>query len=114
MKDIENKIIDKDAKLKFMEMQKKNEDLASKLEYDFPQESFNELGGLEDGQNMMDNFDQQNVEPPTEDFNPNDYNPRFKNSLFVMEQNAGEFRQQIATAIEQIGSPDPYQNSFLD
>jgi hypothetical protein len=36
MKDIENKIIDKDAKLKFMEMQKKNEDLASKLEYDFP------------------------------------------------------------------------------
>ena len=35
--DFENKLIEKNEKIKRMEMKKKNEDLCSKIENDFPQ-----------------------------------------------------------------------------
>ena len=49
VKEYEKTIIEKEEKIKFMEMQRKNEDLCSKLENDMPNGGFNELGGLEDG-----------------------------------------------------------------
>jgi hypothetical protein len=63
IKEYENTIIEKDEKIKFMELQKKNEDLCSKIENDLPTSGYNELGGLEDGQNLMDNLDDSRVEP---------------------------------------------------
>ena len=63
IKEYENTIIQKDEKIKFMEMQKKNEDLCSKIENEMPENQFNELAGMEDGSNMLENMGDNSVEP---------------------------------------------------
>lgn len=49
IKTYEDTIIEKDEKIKFLERQKKNDDLCSKIESEMPGSGFNELGGLESG-----------------------------------------------------------------
>jgi hypothetical protein len=63
IKDYENTIIEKELKIKKMEMQKKNDDLCSKMENDMPGGGFNELDGLEMGTNMMGNLNDSHLEP---------------------------------------------------
>ena len=48
IKEYEDSIIQKDEQIKFMEMQKKNEDLCSKIENNFPDNRHNDLNELED------------------------------------------------------------------
>ena len=58
-KEIEEKLIEFQDKIQFMEMQKKNDDLCSKLENDMP-EGMGELNELEEfngGKNMLKNID---------------------------------------------------------
>lgn len=49
IKDLEEKIVKKQEKIKVFEMQKQNDDLASKIEYEMPNNDMNELAGLEIG-----------------------------------------------------------------
>lgn len=69
MKEYENKIIEKDEKIRLMEMQKKNEDLASRIENDLPEGMGNELGDLEgnfNGNNILNTYENGDIEPYAE------------------------------------------------
>jgi hypothetical protein len=92
---VEAKVIEQQEKIAFMEMQKKNEDLCSKIENDLPID--NELGGLEqmnDGQNIMGNFENDSIEPEQQLLVPGaeNYDQNRSNSLLMMEaEDAGAF-----------------------
>lgn len=68
--------------------------MASRMEYDMPNNDMNELAGLEVGQNFLNNMDAQNIEPEEQPhmMHPDDdaYNPQMfaRNSLQMMEDDA--------------------------
>ena len=60
MKEYENKILEKDDRIQFMEMQKKNDDLQSRIENEMPIDG--EMGDLENQQRRLSSFN-DNLEP---------------------------------------------------
>jgi hypothetical protein len=86
LKELEDEVLKKDEKIQFMELQKKNDDLASRLENDMP--GGGDLGDLEafNGNMLNSGYNDQALEPDSYN-NPNfnEVQENRSNSLVAME-----------------------------
>jgi len=86
LKELEDEVLKKDEKIQLMELQKKNDDLASRLENDMP--GGGDLGDLEafNGNMLNSGYNDQALEPDSYN-NPNfnEVQENRSNSLVAME-----------------------------